>query len=218
MHVTKQQQGGGRVLTVCINEPELGGERLDSLQALLEGEGGGQHTDVVFRFEGEATPVQGGFARWEELVAAISRLKAKTYAAYHGTVGAAAVQVGLVVDVRLAVEGSRLRPGSLARGHFPGTSAYWLPKFVGLGTARRLLLGGEALDAAEAARLGLVDAVGPDLSVLITQAVERLRPIPPEAACFARRILDDCYRQERAATLEQLKAARYQVLRKDTAT
>lgn len=218
MHVTKQQQGGGRVLTVCIDEPELRGKHLDSLQALLEGEGHAEHTDVVFRFEGEATSVKTDLARWEELVAGISRLKAKTYAAYHGTAGGAAVQLGLVVDVRLAVEGSRLRVGGLARGHFPGTSLYWLPKFVGLGTARRLLLWDEALDAAEAARLGLVDAVGPDLSALITQAVERLHPIPPEAACFARRILEDCYRHERVATLEQLKAARYQVLRKDTAT
>jgi enoyl-CoA hydratase/carnithine racemase len=218
MHVTRQESGGGRVLTLHIDEPELDGERMGSLQALLEGEGSTEHTNVVFLFEGTATSVKGDFARWEELVASISRLKAKTFAAYHGTAGAAAVQLGLVVDLRLAVAGSRLRPGSLEQGHFPGTSAYWLPKFVGLGTARRLLLLGEELEAEAAARLGLLDLVGPDLSLLITQAVERLRLIPPEAACFARRILDDCYRHERAATLEQLKAARYRVLLKDTAT
>jgi hypothetical protein len=38
-----------------------------------------------------------------------------------------------------------------------------------------------------------------------------MRPVTPEAACFTRRILNDCYLLERGAAAELTKAARYQV-------
>lgn len=226
MQITTHETRGERILTIRLDEPVIDGELVGSLHSVLNDEGIGENTNVVFLFEGDATAAVGDFpswrpgparedmryfARWEELMASISRLKAKTFAGYRGAVGAAAVQVGFVVDLRLASAGARLQIGSLSRGSFPGTSAYWLPKFVGLGAARRLLLLDGALEAEEAARLGLLDIVGPDLVPLVTGAVERLHPITAEAACFARRILDESYRNERVAALEQLKAARYKV-------
>ncbi len=42
-------------------------------------------------------------------------------------------------------------------------------------------------------------------------AIKALRPVTPEAACFTRRILDDCYLLEHAAAIELAKAARYKV-------
>jgi len=90
-------------------------------------------------------------------------------------------------------------------------SLYWLPKFVGLGAARQLLLLGGDLEAEEAARLGLLDMVAPDLGASVQEALQRLHPITVEAACFARRILEESYQHERVRALEQLKAARYKV-------
>ena len=151
------------------------------------------------------------FARWDELLSRISRLKAKTFAGYHGRVGAAAVQAGLVADLRLASAAARLWMGSLAEGRFPGMGAYWLPKFVGLGTARKIFLLGEDLTADDAARLGLVDAVGDTLEEVVENSIKALRAVTPESACFTRRILDDCYSLEHASAVELAKAARYKV-------
>ena len=81
-----------------------------------------------------------GFRPLGETLARISGLKAKTFAAYDGRVGAAAVHVGLVTDLRLASVQARLAWGVFPRGRFPGMGAYWLPKFVGLGNARRIFL------------------------------------------------------------------------------
>lgn len=226
MQVTTDERRGERMLTIRIDEPELDGELVGTLQSVLNGESIGENTQVVFLFEGGTRTAAGDFpsrmsgparddmryfARWEELIASISRLRAKTLVGYRGAVGAAAVQVGLVVDLRLAAAGARLRIGSLSRGQFPGTSLYWLPKFVGLGVAHRLLLLESELDAKEAARLGLLDVVAADLGATIQDVVERLRPITAEAACFARRILEESYRHERVGSLEQIKAARYKV-------
>jgi hypothetical protein len=45
----------------------------------------------------------------------------------------------------------------------------------------------------------------------VDAAIKALRPVTPEAACFTRRILDDCYLLKNSAATELAKAARYQV-------
>ena len=151
------------------------------------------------------------FARWDETLSRISRLEAKTFAAYDGRVGAAAVQIGLVTDLRLASTRARLVAGKPSRGPLPGMGAYWLPKFIGLGNARRMFLLGEDLTAAHAARLGLLDVVDESVEAAVGATIKALRPVTPEAACFTRRVLDDCYLLERGAAAELAKAARYKV-------
>ena len=151
------------------------------------------------------------FGRWDETLSRLSRLEAKTFAAYDGRAGAAAVQIGLVTDLRLASTQARLSLGSLPEGRFPGMGAYWLPKFIGLGNARRMFLLGEDLTAADASRLGLVDVVDESVEAAVDATIKALRPVTPEAACFTRRVLDDCYLLERGAAAELAKAARYKV-------
>jgi hypothetical protein len=46
---------------------------------------------------------------------------------------------------------------------------------------------------------------------VVDATIKAMRPVTPEAACFTRRILDDCYLLEPAAAAELAKAARYKV-------
>lgn len=224
MRITTLDASGERILSIRIDEPALSLELITSIHAAVEEAEGAAPRTLVFLFDGGAAPMTGDFtswqadaarddmryfARWEDLLAAVSRLQAKTFAAYRGCIGQAAVELGFVVDLRLAAPGARLHIGGLAGGRFPGAASYWLPKFVGLGVARRLLLLGGELDAEEAARIGLLDIVDKDLEARIEGAALALRSVSPEAACFVRRILDESYWHERAAALEQIKAARY---------
>jgi enoyl-CoA hydratase/carnithine racemase len=217
---------GERVLTVQIHEATIDAELIGALGSVLNNV---EHDDIenlVLAFSGDPDSVAGEFptwqpgpirsdmryfARWDETLLRISRLKTKTFAAYDGRVGAAAVHVGLVMDLRLAAAQASLSLGSLSEGRFPGMGAYWLPKFVGLGTARRIFLLGEDLTAEHAFRLGLVDVVEDTVEAAVDATIKALRPVTPEAACLTRRILDDCYLQERSAAAELAKAARYKV-------
>src|SRR5687767_8712746 len=114
MHITTHETRNERVLTIRIDAPEIDGNLVGSLDSALQGAASGENTNIVFLFEGHAGSAIGGFpswqpsparedmryfARWEELIANISRLKAKTFAGYRGWVGAAAVQLGCVVDL-----------------------------------------------------------------------------------------------------------------------
>jgi enoyl-CoA hydratase/carnithine racemase len=217
---------GQRVLTVQIHEAAMDAELVSALASVLDDVEHGGIENFVLQFSGGSDSVTGDFpsrspgpvrcdmrhfARWDETLSRISRLKAKTFAAYDGRVGAAAVDVGLVMDLRLASAQARLALGSLSDGRFPGMGAYWLPKFVGLGNARRIFLLGEDLTAEHASRLGLVDVVEDSVEAAVDATIKAMRPVTPEAAYFTRRILDDCYLLEHSAAAELAKAARFKL-------
>ena len=54
-----------------------------------------------------------------------------------------------------------------------------------------------------------MDVVDDSVEAAAAATIKALRLVTPEAACFSRRILDDCYAQERSAAAEMTKAARY---------
>jgi enoyl-CoA hydratase/carnithine racemase len=224
MLTTIDEGDGERVLTVRIDEATIDAGLIGDLEPALDEVEHDEIENVVFRFDGAGRtgdfpawatdagrPDMRYFARWDETLARISGLTAKTFAAYAGPAGAAAVQIGLVTDLRLAAARASLSLGGLAEGRFPGMGAYWLPKFIGLGNARRIVLLGEELPARRAADLGLLDVVEDSADAAVTATIKALRPVTPEAACLSRRILNDCYLLERGAAAELTKAARYQV-------
>ena len=146
------------------------------------------------RFERKWTP--SGFRRHSHrltsLVAGIERLEKPVIAAINGVVTGAGTQLALACDVRLAVPAARLlfREGRLGIVPSHGGVAR-LVKLVGLGRARDVLLGGEELGAADAARLGLVTEVvknGDVVSAARTRARLALQR-SPEAYAAVKRLL-----------------------------
>ena len=217
---------GERVMTVQIHETAADAELVDALASVLDDVEHGGMENFVLQFIGGPNSITGDFpswhpgavrsdmrhfGRWDETLRRISRLQAKTFVAYEGRVGAAAVHAGFVVDLRLASTQARLVLASLSGGHFPGMGAYWLPKFVGAGKARRLLMLGDDLTAEDAHQLGLVDVVDDTIQAAVDATIKATRKVTPEAACFTRRILDDCYLLEHSGAVELAKAARFQL-------
>jgi enoyl-CoA hydratase/carnithine racemase len=217
---------GDRVMTVQISENTMDAELVDQLASVLDDVEHGEIENVVLQFIGGVDSAAGDFptwhsdpvrsdmryfAKWDETLRRISRLKAKTLVAYDGRVGAAAIQAGFVTDLRVASEQARLVLTSSSGANFPGMAAYWLPKFVGAGQARRMLMLGAALTAEQACHLGLVDVVDDTVQAAVDATVKATAPITPEAACFTRRILDDCYLLEHSAAVDLAKAARFQL-------
>ena len=130
--LTMLDEGDGeRVLTVLLQETTIDADLIGALQSALDDVDHAGIENFVLQFSGGADSVTGDFpswrpgparsdmryfARWDEMLSRISRLKAKTFAAYDGRAGAAAVQAGLVMDLRLASSRARLSLGSLPRG------------------------------------------------------------------------------------------------------
>jgi enoyl-CoA hydratase/carnithine racemase len=60
-------------------------------------------------------------------------------------------------DIRVCSSDALLGLTAIKKGLFPGLAPVRLPRLVGLGTAARLILSGETIDAAEALRVHLAD-------------------------------------------------------------
>lgn len=72
------------------------------------------------------------------------------------------LELAMACDIRIASDRATLGQTEINIGIVPGGGASQrLPRLVGLGTALKLTLTGERIDAAEAQRIGLVDEVVP---------------------------------------------------------
>ena len=90
-----------------------------------------------------------------------------TIAAVRGVALGGGCELALACDLRVAGESSRFGQPEVGLGIIPAAGAPWrLPRLVGWGMARELILTGRIVDAPEALRIGLVNRVVPDARVL----------------------------------------------------
>lgn len=87
----------------------------------------------------------------------IEALDAVTLAVIDGPALGGGLELALACDLRLATTRAKIGLPEARVGMIPGAGGTQrLPRLVGPGTAARLILGGEIVDGAEAARLGIV--------------------------------------------------------------
>lgn len=91
---------------------------------------------------------------------AVARVRAPIVAAINGWCLGGGLELAIACDLRIAAAHARFGQPEVQLGLIPGGGGtQFLPRLVGLGQALRLVLMGEAIDAAEALRIGLVHEV-----------------------------------------------------------
>jgi enoyl-CoA hydratase len=97
----------------------------------------------------------------------LEELQAVTIAAINGPAVGIGLELATACDMRYASDRARLGEVAVPAGFVPESGgARNLPKLVGIGRAMEMILTGEILDAAEAARIGLVERVYPHETLL----------------------------------------------------
>ncbi len=71
------------------------------------------------------------------------------------------LQIAIACDARIAADDAIVGLPAVKEAFIPGMSTYRLPRLIGMGHARHLILSGQNIDAAEAYRVGLVNKVVP---------------------------------------------------------
>src|SRR5689334_9516551 len=99
----------------------------------------------------------GWFHRWEEAMRRIEALRPVTIARVQGYALGGGLQVALACDLRVVADDAQLGLPAVLEALIPGTGTYRLPRFVGLGRARRMIITGETVAAQEALDIGLAD-------------------------------------------------------------
>jgi enoyl-CoA hydratase len=136
----------------------------DSIKALIL-TGAGEKAFVAGADIGELASIDAVQAelvsrRGQEIFRALETLRKPSVAAINGYALGGGLELAMCCTIRIASHNAKLGQPEVKLGIVPGYGATQrLPRLVGRGRALELLLSGEPIDAAEAYRIGLVNAL-----------------------------------------------------------
>ena len=139
---------------------------------------------------------------------ALERCRGPVIAAVHGPCIGGGIDLITACDIRFAAADATfsVRETKIAIVADLGTLQR-LPRIVGPGVARELTFTGRDFDAAEAARIGLVNRVLPDAEACVAHAMQVAHEIaanPPLTVQGAKHIMNEATRYETDRLLEQV--------------
>ena len=105
------------------------------------------------------------------------------------------LQIAIACDVRIATDDARFGLPAAKEAFLPGMGTWRLPRLVGMGWARHLILSGEAIDAGEALRMGLVHKVvpRPQLHDELLDWAKRYGEVPAGSVKWAKQLCNQAY-------------------------
>ncbi|MFE9479934.1 enoyl-CoA hydratase/isomerase family protein [Streptomyces spororaveus] len=140
----------------------------------------------------------------QRLITAVLDCEKPVLAAVNGTAAGIGAHLALACDLVIAAEPARFIEVFVRRGLVPdGGGAYLLPRLVGPQKAKELMFFGDAVPAAEAQRLGLVNRVvaAEDLEATARAWAERLAQGPTRALAMTKQLVNASLDGDRAASL-----------------
>jgi isomerase DpgB len=129
--------------------------------------------------------------KWERALRRIERLRAATIAIADGPCAGAGLEVLLATDYRIVTPAFRLTLRPPSGLPWPGMIVHRLSNQLGVARARRLVLFGGDLTAAQAVELGLVDESGPDIAERVAARAASFRGLAGAELAVRRRLLLD---------------------------
>lgn len=146
----------------------------------------------------------------QRLVAAVLDCEKPVIAAVNGTAAGLGAHLALACDLVLAAESARFIEVFVRRGLVPdGGGAYLLARLIGPQRAKELMFFGDALTAADAERLGLVNRVVPDgeLDKTAREWAARLAAGPTRALALTKQLVNASLDTDRATAFAAEAAA-----------
>ena len=230
MYETILSKKSDGVMTIALNRPDklnsfngvLHEEIYDALNRaatdddvrciVLRGEGKGfsAGADLAEVVEGDGDPNGpdlGEYLRrtYSQLVTRMVDIEKPIVAALHGPVYGAGLGIALACDLRVAAESVKFSVAFIKIGLIPDAGvSFFLPRIIGLGRAMEMSMLGEALEAEEAHRVGLVNRVVPDerLEEEVAEYAEQLAGLPTMAMGRIKQTLYKSFESDLAAALE----------------
>ena len=127
------------------------------------------------------------------LFAEVERFPYPTIAAVNGYALGGGCELALACDIRIASDAAKFGQPELGLGIIPGAGATQrLPRIVGMGRAKHLILTGEIVDAKQALEIGLVTAIAPpgQLQLRARELAKKILRQGPLAAKLAKLALN----------------------------
>ena len=140
------------------------------------------------------------------VIAGIRKAPKPVVAAINGPTAGGGLGLALACDLRIAGPTASFKPAYRTLGIVPdGGLTYFLPRLVGFGTAQRIILRDETVNADAALRLGLIDEIVPAERLVHAAHAEarRLADHPPESFRLTKDLLNLSYLADLEPQLER---------------
>ncbi len=142
----------------------------------------------------------------QRLITAVVDCEKPVIGAINGTAAGIGAHLALACDLVVAVEEARFIEVFVRRGLVPdGAGAWLLPRLIGLQKAKEMMFFGDAVPAAEAERLGLVNRVVPadELDKVAAEWAARLATGPTRSIGLTKALLNRSLDSDRATAFRE---------------
>ena len=99
--------------------------------------------------------------RWEQSLRLFETMEKLAIVGMHGYCLGGALQLALAADIRVTTAECQIGLPAIRESLIPGLATMRLPRYIGWGRAKKMILGGKNIDGREAQRIGLVDHILP---------------------------------------------------------
>lgn len=104
------------------------------------------------------TPVE-YYELWDRALRILEQAEKVLVCAMHGYALGGGLQLALACDIRIATRDCQIGLPAIKEGIVPGLGTFRLPRYIGLGRAKWMVLSGENINGRRAYEIGLVDHV-----------------------------------------------------------
>jgi enoyl-CoA hydratase/carnithine racemase len=152
--------------------------------------------------------------RWETALHKLEQMDKVVIAVINGYCLGAGLQLALSCDLRIAAESARLGLPAVREGLIPGMSVWRLPRFIGLGRAKQLVLSGDMIVASSAQSIGLVDDVVADevLMGYATEVSQRYLNMPWSSVLGSKQLMAGAFDMDYTTAYEQYVTAQQEAM------
>jgi enoyl-CoA hydratase/carnithine racemase len=157
-------------------------------------------------------------ARWfhqaELAYRALETMNKPVIAGIHGHCLGGGVQIAIACDIRIAEDDSIIGLPAAQEAFIPGMATWRLPRLIGMGHARHLILSGESISPEEACRIGLVNRVvaKSGLEYELREWANRYKEVPASTLKWVKHLTNQAFDLPFEAFLEEMDEAMRVVL------
>jgi enoyl-CoA hydratase len=133
----------------------------DVRMVIIRGEGRAFCTGIDLK-ELAANRIEMEYHRlWEQALRLFETMEKLVILGMHGYCLGGALQLALAADIRVSTAECQIGLPAIKESLIPGLATLRLPRYIGWGRAKKMILGGQNIDGTEALRIGLVDHIVP---------------------------------------------------------
>ena len=135
------------------------------------------------------------FDLWDRALRRFETMDKLVLCLIHGYALGGGLQLALAADIRVSTPSAKLGLPAIKEGLIPGLGTLRLARYIGLGRAKRLIITGEMIDAAEGERIGMIDYLVTEENAAeeFEEIVARVAAVNSKGCRLSKQMLESCY-------------------------